>query len=147
MKDWSHLIQITWTQVRVWEEYAQLHPMVPTRQEIRRVLVFFGGVDEENLTCRALEAMMDPKLADIAVDGTGITQSVFQRSGKDHKSKAIYYPAQRSLSLAGLITRKDLAIGATGTTTWERVCLGLPSLVTIAANQIPIAEALDRRVS
>jgi RimJ/RimL family protein N-acetyltransferase len=48
-------------------------------------------------------------------------------------------------SLAGLIARADLAIGAGGVTTWERACLGLPSLVVaIAANQLPFAEALDQ---
>ena len=31
-------------------EYAQLHPLVPPRTELRRVLVFFGGVDPANLT-------------------------------------------------------------------------------------------------
>ena len=48
-------------------------------------------------------------------------------------------------SLAGLIARADLAIGAGGATTWERVCLKLPSLViTVAANQRPFAEALAK---
>ncbi|MFP4063115.1 MAG: hypothetical protein ACLFS2_10015 [Halochromatium sp.] len=37
----------------------------------------------------------------------------------------------------------DLAIGAGGTTTWERCCLGLPSLVvSIAENQRPACETL-----
>ena len=48
-------------------------------------------------------------------------------------------------SLAGLIARADLAIGAGGATTWERACLRLPSLVVaIAANQLPFSEALDQ---
>ena len=48
-------------------------------------------------------------------------------------------------SLAGLIARADLAIGACGTTTWERACLGLPSIVAaIAANQLPFAQVLDQ---
>ena len=48
-------------------------------------------------------------------------------------------------SLAGLIARADLAIGAGGATTWERTCLRLPSLVVaIAANQHPFSEALDQ---
>ena len=47
--------------------------------------------------------------------------------------------------MAGLIARADLAIGAGGATTWERACLGLPTLVVaIAANQLPFAEALDQ---
>ena len=37
----------------------------------------------------------------------------------------------------------DLAISAGGATTWERCCLGLPSLViSIAENQRPTCEAL-----
>ena len=45
-----------------------------------------------------------------------------------------------------MILKSDLAIGACGSTTWERCCLGLPSLViTIANNQIPIAEELHNR--
>jgi len=41
--------------------------------------------------------------------------------------------------------KADLAIGAAGSTTWERFCLGLPSIVvTLAENQKPIAEELCR---
>ena len=48
-------------------------------------------------------------------------------------------------SPAGLIARADLAIGAGGSTTWERACLKLPSLVVaIAENQRLFAEALHR---
>ena len=47
--------------------------------------------------------------------------------------------------MAGLIARADLAIGAGGTTTWERICLKLPSLViAIASNQLPFAECLEK---
>ena len=45
--------------------------------------------------------------------------------------------------LSLLISQSDLAFGATGVTTWERMCLGLPSIViTIADNQVPAATAL-----
>ncbi|MBA4444759.1 UDP-2,4-diacetamido-2,4,6-trideoxy-beta-L-altropyranose hydrolase, partial [Cylindrospermopsis raciborskii CS-506_C] len=46
--------------------------------------------------------------------------------------------------LAQLMAHADLAIGAGGTTTWERLCLGLPSLViSIAENQVPACLALS----
>src|SRR5262249_33305587 len=49
-------------------------------------------------------------------------------------------------SLAPLMARADLAIGACGSTSWERLCLGLPTLaVSLAENQRPLAEELDRR--
>lgn len=46
-------------------------------------------------------------------------------------------------SLAGLMMRADLMVSGGGTTTWERMCLGLPAIViTIADNQVEINRAL-----
>lgn len=46
--------------------------------------------------------------------------------------------------MAELIATADLAIGAGGSASWERCCLGLPSiLVALADNQINIANGLD----
>ena len=128
-------------------EYALLHPLVPPRTELRRVLVFYGAVDSENLTSRALEALMEPALAHLAVD-------VVLGQKSPHREAVADLVAQRPCtnlhgplpSLSGLITRADLAIGAGGTTTWERACLGLPTLVTpIAANQFEGVEALEKQ--
>ena len=42
------------------------------------------------------------------------------------------------------MARDDLAIGASGTASWERCCLGLPALVvSMGENQRAIAESLD----
>ena len=126
-------------------EYAQLHPLVVPRTELRRVLVFFGGVDPDNLTGRALEALMDPPLADLAVDVVLGLQSPHRQAVDELVSRRSHTTLHGPLpSLAGLIARADLAIGAGGATTWERACLGLPSLVVaIASNQLPFSEALD----
>ena len=127
-------------------EYAQLHPLVPPRTELRRVLVFFGGVDPANLTGRALEALLDPALADLAVDVVLGRQSPHRQAVEELVAHRPHTTLHGPLpSLAGLIARADLAIGAGGATTWERACLGLPSLVVaIAANQLPFAQALDQ---
>lgn len=46
--------------------------------------------------------------------------------------------------MAGLMASADLAIGAMGTTAWERCCLGLPTLaLVLAENQAAIARALS----
>ena len=125
-------------------EYAQLHPLVPSRYQLRRVLVFFGGVDPDNLTGLALEALLDPALTDLAVDVVLGLHSPHREAVEElvaiRPQTTLHGPLP---SLAGLIARADLAIGAGGATTWERACLGLPSLVVaIAANQLPFAEAL-----
>lgn len=127
-------------------EYAQLHPLVPPRTELRRVLVFFGGVDLANLTGRALQVLMDPALADLAVDVVLGRQSPHRQAVEELVVRRPHTTLHSPLpSLAGLIARADLAIGAGGATTWERACLGLPSLVVaIAANQLPFAQALDQ---
>jgi len=127
-------------------EYAQLHPLVPPRTELRRVLVFFGGVDPANLTGRTLEALLDPALADLAVDVVLGLQRPHRQAVEQLVARRPHTTLHGPLpSLAGLITRADLAIGAGGATTWERSCLGLPSLVVaIASNQLPFAQALDQ---
>ena len=125
-------------------EYALLHPLVPPRTELRRVLVFFGGVDLANLTGRALEALMDPALAQLAVDVVLGLQCPHREAVQTLVAKRPYTTLHGPQpSLAGLIARADLAIGAGGATTWERACLGLPSVVLpIAANQLPFSESL-----
>ena len=127
-------------------EYTQLHPLVVPRTELRRVLVFFGGVDPDNLCGRALEALMDPALADLAVDVVLGLQSPHRQAVAELVASRPHTTLHGPLpSLAGLIARADLAIGAGGATTWERACLRLPSLVVaIAANQRPFSEALDQ---
>jgi UDP-2,4-diacetamido-2,4,6-trideoxy-beta-L-altropyranose hydrolase len=126
-------------------DYAQLHPLVPPRTELRRVLVFFGGVDPANLTGRALEALLAPELAPLAVDVVLGLQSPHRQAVAELVARRPHTTLHDPLpSLAGLISRADLAIGAGGATTWERACLGLPSLVVaIADNQLPFAVALD----
>jgi spore coat polysaccharide biosynthesis predicted glycosyltransferase SpsG len=48
-------------------------------------------------------------------------------------------------SLAPLLAATDLAIGAVGGTTWERMFLGIPTIASIMAeNQQEIARALSR---
>jgi RimJ/RimL family protein N-acetyltransferase len=108
------------------------------------VLVFFGGVDPDNLTVRALKALEAPELAELAVDVVLGLQSPHRQVLAELVARRPYTTLHTPLpSLAGLIARADLAIGAGGATTWERACLGLPSLlVAIADNQLPAAKAL-----
>ena len=127
-------------------EYALLHPLVPPRTELRRVLVFFGGVDPDNCTGEAIKALMAPELAQLAVDVVlGLQcphRQVVETLVAKRPHTTLHGPQP---SLAGLIARADLAIGAGGATTWERACLGLPTLmVVIADNQFQVAKAMSQ---
>ena len=127
-------------------EYHHLHPLVPIRTKLKRVLVFFGGVDQNNLTSRTLQALMDPALSDLTVDVVIGRQSPHWKEVKKLVDKMPNTTLHGPLpSLAGLMVRADLAIGAGGATTWERACLKLPSIVVaIASNQLKSAQAMHR---
>jgi UDP-2,4-diacetamido-2,4,6-trideoxy-beta-L-altropyranose hydrolase len=129
-------------------EYADLHLRVPPREgQVRRILVSFGGADSANLTGMAIEAFLSLGRADIVLDVVANPASPrlvgIERQIAGHENVAVHKGLP---SLAPLMVQADLAIGAGGATSWERCCLGLPSLViTLAENQKPIASELDRQ--
>jgi len=135
-------------------EYALLKPVYAERRakmrkrtgEIQRVLIYFGGgADHADLTGQAVRAFYHQELADIHLD-------VVVSAAYAHLSSLQAFAEQRgnvSLhsqlpDLADLMAQADLAIGAGGATTWERCCMGLPSIViSIAENQRPACEVLS----
>jgi UDP-2,4-diacetamido-2,4,6-trideoxy-beta-L-altropyranose hydrolase len=125
--------------------YADLHPCAPPRLgPIQRILVYFGGADLNNLTGLAISAFLELNLSEITLDviinpNGPHTESVRRQV---HGIENITLHEQLP-SLANLMLKADLAIGACGTTTWERCCLGLPTLaVTVAENQKAIANKM-----
>jgi UDP-2,4-diacetamido-2,4,6-trideoxy-beta-L-altropyranose hydrolase len=115
--------------------------------EIRHVLVSMGGFDPDDKALEVLEALAGtPYAADLTVTvvtGSGSTGSdaslnIFaDRFGKlDIKSGVS--------NMAELMAVADIAVGAAGTSSWERCCLGLPALIYIYAdNQREIAGSLE----
>ena len=128
--------------------YGELHPRTPPRLgPVQRILVYFGGADNQNLTGRAIAAFLALDRPDIALDGVINPASphaaAVRRQVQGHGNLTLH---EGLPSLAPLMVQADLAIGAGGATSWERCCLGLPALVvTLADNQTPIAAELHRR--
>lgn len=129
-------------------EYAQLHKQsAPRAGPVRRIMVFFGGADRERLCLRSLQAIVNLERPDIAVD---IVAGIAGADFKEISELAVRQPqvrVHRGLpSLAGLMMQADLALGAGGATSWERLCLGLPCLVvTVADNQLAVTRLLAER--
>ena len=133
-------------------EFARLRPQSLARRRrittVKHLLVSFGGVDKDNATGAILAALRPGDLpADCAIT------VIMGRSAPwlpTVKEQAIQLPwATRVLvdvqNMAPLMAESDLAIGAAGTTSWERCCLGLPAIVVVLAdNQRPGADALAR---
>ncbi|RYD95874.1 MAG: UDP-2,4-diacetamido-2,4,6-trideoxy-beta-L-altropyranose hydrolase [Sphingobacteriales bacterium] len=127
-------------------DYAALAASRKTRRMQGRVLVFLGGVDQ-GLTLKAVQGY-------VAVDRFGLTCDVVVSSMNPDLSEIERIAAERSdirvfasiPSLAPLMVEADIAVGAGGATSWERLCLGVRALVVVLAeNQRPIAEELSRR--
>jgi len=132
------------------KEFAEARKNLKNRDgSILRVFVFFGGVDPDNMTGKALEALSAPEFSHVHAD-------IVIGAANPHRESISQGVKQRSLTtlhvqvenIAELMAQADLALCAGGTTTWERLCLGLPSLVvTIAENQEPFTSALHEEGS
>ena len=126
-------------------EYAELRALMPPRDGIvRRVLVFLGGSDPANQTKKVLDALMEPSFKHLAVDvvlGANYPDPIgISVQAAARPATLVHHEVP---SLSGLMARADLMIGAGGSTTWERMCLGLPAIVIgIAANQTAMNIAL-----
>jgi len=126
--------------------YAELHEQAKARAgAVRRILIFFGGGDAANLTGRSIAAFIGLQRSDIEADVV-ITKAMVHAAAVREQiaGRANIHLHTELPTLAHLILRADLAIGAGGATSWERLCLGLPALViTLADNQRPLAEGLQ----
>ena len=128
-------------------EYAACRARQTRRySDIGRILVYFGGSDSANISELAMQALSSPQLKHLVVDLLIGANNPHHTSLMQHASSRPSTFADKSqTNLANLMAQADLAVGAGGATTWEHMCLGLPSLlVTCAENQIPLAQTLTR---
>ena len=103
----------------------------PHRGEIARILVSYGGTDKSNETSKALNAIKNFDLSKIRVDVVigerNLHADKIVKEVSVMKNIELHFQLP---TLAKLMVKADLAIGAGGGTTWERIYLGLPSIVT-----------------
>ena len=112
--------------------------------EVKRVLVFFGGSDPDNITRLAIEALSNPELlhlqVDVVIGAQNPNRVAVEKLIQDRPGITLHV---QTSNMAELMCEADLAIGAGGIATWERLYLGLPSIVIpIAKNQIPSTKDL-----
>jgi UDP-2,4-diacetamido-2,4,6-trideoxy-beta-L-altropyranose hydrolase len=133
--------------------YALLRPQFAQRRaqalarrqsgKVEHLLIAMGATDPDDLTGRALDGISEA--------GVAITVDVVLSPAAPHldavRRRVERMTGVRTLTgvddIAELMTAADLAIGAGGTTSWERCCLGLPTLLVVTAdNQQLIARNL-----
>ena len=132
------------------KEFSRLRPTAIEKRKrfdgIYRILVSMGGMDPVNATELVINSINKvkwdfPPVIDVVLSSKApYLNSVIQCS--DNHSFVIKVSTDVG-DMAKRMLDADLAIGAAGTTSWERCCLGLPSLtISIAKNQELIAKQL-----
>ncbi len=117
------------------------------RPQLKQLLLSMGGVDRHNATGAVLAALKNCALPpDCRITVAMGAQAPWLEAVR--KTAASVRWDTRVLcdaaNMAQLMTVSDLAIGAAGSSSWERCCLGLPTLtVVVAANQAQAAEYLE----
>jgi UDP-2,4-diacetamido-2,4,6-trideoxy-beta-L-altropyranose hydrolase len=111
---------------------------------VKRIVIFFGGSDVDNFTGKAVAALGELQLRDVDVNVI-IGDLHPEKEGIQEQCEALNYLLHvQTDCIESFFSEADLCIGGGGVTTWERCCLGLPTLiVSIAMNQIEIAKDLE----
>ncbi|GED14527.1 UDP-2,4-diacetamido-2,4,6-trideoxy-beta-L-altropyranose hydrolase [Aneurinibacillus migulanus] len=133
-------------------------------EQVRHVLLFFGGSDPTGETekalcawdmflervCKETEDCFFPFHVDVIVGASNSLQErieekcrVLNEKYPNHICRIMYYCQVENM--ADFMINADISLGAGGVTTWERCCVGLPSLVVaVADNQVEMAKAVDK---
>ncbi|UBO72682.1 UDP-2,4-diacetamido-2,4,6-trideoxy-beta-L-altropyranose hydrolase [Aeromonas rivuli] len=124
------------------ESFQHLRDRVKTRSKLEKIIIFFGGTDPDNETEKALLGVLAANKnfkIDVVIGGNNPHRSrLLKLCSSTHSTLHIQTP-----HMARLMLDADLAIGAGGSASWERCCMGLPALIsTQADNQVPIAATL-----
>lgn len=106
--------------------YRQIRRSAPPQRPPKNVLVNFGGTDAGSQTATAVTALLD--FGDLMVDVVlGSRELRTTAAWTQHPRVRLHWELP---NLAALLASVDLAIGASGTATWERLCLNVPAIVT-----------------
>nr|WP_309502609.1 UDP-2,4-diacetamido-2,4,6-trideoxy-beta-L-altropyranose hydrolase [uncultured Roseovarius sp.] len=114
---------------------------------LAHILVSLGGVDRDDVTSRVLDSLAayplpaDSRITVVLGPSAPAREAVARRAAQMPVPTKLCIGAD---NMAALMTEADLAIGAGGSTSWERCCLGLPTLIAVlASNQASAAKALE----
>jgi UDP-2,4-diacetamido-2,4,6-trideoxy-beta-L-altropyranose hydrolase len=112
---------------------------------LKHVLISLGLTDVEGITgrvVRALEPHLEGMILDVVVGDAAPSLPALRERAKTDCGLRLHVDSH---VMAELMSQADIAVGAGGSSTWERATLGLPTVtVVLADNQRPMAEAMAR---
>lgn len=129
-------------------KFSQLRERIQEKvrpKTIAKVLVSMGGIDNPNATLSVIRALSAKK---------NVLLTVLLSPNAPHYNSVKEYCIEFEHinhidfveDMASLMFDHAIAIGAPGSTSWERACLGIPSIVVpLAENQVNICNQLTDR--
>jgi len=128
-------------------QFSDFHKLAFKEREANnshKLLISMGGVDMPNATLKVLEALL---IREAKFETTVLLSerapkfnlvSSFCKRNEDWVKHISF-----SNNMAQLMLNHTIAIGAPGSTSWERACMGLPSIIIpLAKNQLKICRTL-----
>lgn len=116
-------------------------------QPLGKLLITMGGIDKDNATGEVLRALRSSELPaachiTVVMGPTAPWLAEVRRLADEMPWTTTVLVGVDNM--AQLMADSDLAIGAAGATSWERCCLGLPTIMLVLAeNQIKVARELE----
>ena len=117
------------------EFHTAVSHLNPKNWPIKNVLVYYGASDVNNLTALTLDALNHDNYKDFNIDVVvGATYPYLEQLRTQASFAQNIRIHVQIKNMAEIMAKADLAFGACGTTTWERCLLGIPSIVSILAD-------------
>jgi UDP-2,4-diacetamido-2,4,6-trideoxy-beta-L-altropyranose hydrolase len=131
-------------------EFAALRSYSLQRRKqpvLKQMLITMGGIDQPNATGQVMQLLKSCILPqDCRISVVMGAEAPWLQQVRA-QAQDMPWPTEVLVNVSNMAQRmadSDLAIGAAGSTSWERCCLGLPTLmVVLADNQRAIAEVLQ----
>lgn len=120
-------------------------PRYVFHEEVRSIGIFMGGTDLDGISAKVLsECRHGGFTGEIEVVSTSANPHLNELRAACADSPGTQLTLDQ-LDLTGFFARHDLQIGAGGGATWERCCIGVPSIgLVLSANQSVVVPLLDR---
>ena len=124
-------------------EFETLRKDVIINKEIKKILLIFGGNDEENITMKILPYFFDKNLDITIVLGPSykFQNDLEKNIPKNQTIKII----NNEENIAKQFSKQDLVISSSGIISYELACLGIPSiLIPVDEYQIKTSSEMEK---
>jgi len=126
-------------------EFTIARKKLKRKNVLKRILVSFGGSDPTNETSKAIHALKLLNLQckiDVVVGKSNPNKNSIKRLCSSVPYTSFHYQIS---NMAEIMANADLSIGGGGSMTWERCCMGLPTIVSILSeNQRQLTEEVAK---